>query len=74
MILKTLRKIKIILLKLTIKYLKFIFKKNYPPIIKKIIISAEYSEFFTKRESFKSLFIDQHSDTSVLVVLCLLVS
>lgn len=67
MILKTSRKIKIIFLKLTIKYLKFIFKKNYPPIIKKIIISAEYSEFFTKRENFKSLFINHHSDTSWII-------
>ena len=67
MILKAFRKIKIILLKLIIKFLKFIFKKNYPPIIRKIIISAEYREFFTKRENFKSLFINHHSDTAWII-------
>ena len=62
MILKVFKKIKIILLKIIIKFLKSIFKKNYPPIIKKIIVSAEYKEFFTTRENFKSLFINDHSD------------
>ncbi len=62
MILKAFRKIKIILFKIIIKSLKSIFKNNYPPIIRKIITYTEYIEFFTKRENFKSLFINQHSD------------
>ena len=49
------------------KILKFLFNKNYPYFIHKIIISIEHKEFFEERKNFNSIFISSHSDAEWII-------
>ncbi len=58
---------KTITLKILKKILKFLFKKNFPYFVHKIIISIEYREFFEERRNFNSIFISSHSDVEWII-------